>query len=616
MIGPENKIQDRHLCRRACVYVRQSTLVQVHEHQESTRRQYELYQRAHQLGWMDAQIEVIDEDLGRSASDVSQTRTGFQKLLGKVVTGEVGAIFSVEISRLARQDSEGHRLVEVAALTDTLLIDEQQVYDPRLSDDRLMLGLKVLLSSNEIRLMGQRLRENQLRKAQRGELHLNLPVGLVFVPHAGIRLDPDEQVQGAVRLLFDRFRLSGHVSAVAKYFHNNGLLFPRRKGSWQGPLEWSPLSIVRVRAVLDNPLYAGAYVYGRSKRCTIVRDQGQVHRPRLPLPQEEWAVAHWGAFPGYISRAEYQANQTQLAQNRAKPHIPGAWSRRRDGHALLTGKILCGRCGRPMHVGYQGTNGSRSVYVCNSNQLHHGESACQRMPGKAIDEFVASRLLAALTPAQIELSLALVEEVERQQAELNQQRQRHIQAAYYAANLAQRRYEQVDPANRLVARTLEQQWEARLQEVNRLEAEFTALGQKNPRPFHPEQRQALLRLATDLSQVWLSPTTTWTERKDLLELLIADVTLTRHDTGIMVQIRWFTNRVETGQLPLPVRNNQPTSAGIVERIRQLYEKHSDGEIAEILNQEEIRTSRGNIFNAKRVEMVRRRNEIRKRSVQP
>jgi DNA invertase Pin-like site-specific DNA recombinase len=616
MIGPENKIQDRHFCRRACVYVRQSTLVQVHEHQESTRRQYELYQRAHRLGWTDAQIEVIDEDLGRSASDVSQTRTGFQKLLGKVVTGEVGAIFSVEISRLARQDSEGHRLVEVAALTDTLLIDEQQVYDPCLSDDRLMLGLKVLLSSNEIRLMGQRLRENQLRKAQRGELHLSLPVGLVFVPHVGIRLDPDEQVQGAVRLLFDRFRLSGHVSAVAKYFHENGLLFPRRKGSWQGPLEWSPLSIVRVRAVLDNPLYAGAYVYGRSKRCTIVRDQGQVHRPRLPLPQAEWAVAHWDAFPGYISRAEYQANQAHLAQNRAKPHIPGAWSRRRDGHALLTGKILCGRCGRPMHVGYQSTNGSRSVYVCNSNQLHHGESACQRMPGKAIDEFVASRLLAALTPAQIELSLALVEELERQQTELNQQRQRHIQAAYYAANLAQRRYEQVDPANRLVARTLEQQWEACLQEVNRLEAEFTALGQKNPQPFHPEQRQALLRLATDLPKVWLSPTTTWTERKDLLELLIADVTLTRHDTGIMVQIRWFTNEVETGQLPLPVRNNRPTSAGVVERIRQLYEKHSDGEIAEILNLEEIRTSRGNIFNAKRVEMVRRRNEIRKRSVQP
>jgi DNA invertase Pin-like site-specific DNA recombinase len=616
MTRHENKIQEAHLCRRACVYVRQSTLVQVHEHQESTRRQYEMYQRAHQLGWMDAQIEVIDEDLGRSASDASQTRTGFQKLLGKVVTGEVGAIFSVEISRLARQDSEGHRLVEVAALTETLLIDEQQVYDPRLSDDRLMLGLKVLLSSNEIRLMGQRLRENQFRKAQRGELHLNLPVGLVFVPHAGIQLDPDEQVQGAVRLLFERFRLSGHVSAVAKYFYENGLLFPRRKGTWYGQLEWSPLSIVRVRAVLDNPLYAGAYVYGRSKRCMIVRDQDQIKRPRLPLPQNEWAVAHWDAFKGYISREEYEANQAYLVQNRAKPHIPGSWSRRRDGHALLTGKIVCGRCGRPMHVGYQGTNGSRSVYVCNSSQLHHGETACQRMPGKAIDEFVSARLLAALTPAQIELSLALIEELERQQVELNQQWQRRIEAARYAANLAQRRYEQVDPANRLVARSLEQQWEACLQEVSRLEVEFTAFGQKKPQLFHLEQRHELLRLASDLPKVWLSPTTTWTERKNLLELLIADVTLTRLEAGITVQIRWFTNEVETGQLPLPVRQNRPTPASLVERVRQLNEQYRDREIAEILNREGIKTSHGNAFNAKRVEMIRRHNGISNHSVQP
>lgn len=615
MTRDENKIQEVHLCRKACVYVRQSTLVQVHEHQESTRRQYELYQRARQLGWLDAQIEVIDEDLGRSASDASQMRTGFQKLLGKVVTGEVGAILSVEISRLARQDSEGHRLVEVAALMDALLVDEQQIYNPRLSDDRLMLGLKVLLSSNEIRLMGQRLRENLFRKAQRGELHLSLPVGLVFVPHVGIQLDPDEQVQGALRLLFERFRLSGHLSAVAKYFYENGLLFPRRKGSWQGPLEWSPLSITRVRAVLDNPLYAGAYVYGRSKRSTIIHDQDQIKRPRLPLPQEEWAVAHWEAFKGYISREEYQANQAYLAENRAKPHIPGAWSRRRDGHALLTGKIICGRCGRPMHVGYQGTNGARSVYVCNSNQLHHGEPACQRMPGKAIDEFVSEHLLAALTPAQIELSLALIQELERQQAELNKQWQRRIEAAHYAANLAQRRYEQVDPANRLVARSLEQQWEACLQEEKRLEVEFAAFSQKKPQLFNPEQRLALLRLATDLPKVWLSPTTTWTERKNLLELLIADVTLTRHETGITVQIRWFTNEIETGHLPLPVHQSRPTPASLVERIRQLNSQYPDTEIAAILNREGLKTSRGNVFNAKRVEMVRRHNGISKCSVQ-
>jgi polyhydroxyalkanoate synthesis regulator phasin len=237
------------------------------------------------------------------------------------------------------------------------------------------------------------------------------------------------------------------------------------------------------------------------------------------------------------------------------------------------------------------------------------------MPGKAVDEFVSERLLAALTPTQVGLSLALVEELERQQAELNKQRQRRIETAYYKANLAQRRYEQVDPANRLVARSLEQQWEACLQEVNRLEVEFAAFGQKKPQHFNPEQRLALLRLATDLPKVWLSPTTTWTERKDLLELLIADVTLTRHATGITVQIRWFTNEVETGQLPLPVHQSRPTPASLVERIRQLNEQHTDRQIAEIMNQEGLKTAHGNEFNAKKVEMIRRHNRISKHSVQ-
>ena len=611
----ENKIREVHIRRKACVYVRQSTLAQVQEHQESTKRQYELYKRARQLGWMDSQIEIIDEDLGHSASDASQPRTGFQKLLGKVVTGELGAIFSVEISRLARQDSEGHRLVEVATLTETLLIDEQQIYDPRLSDDRLMLGLKVLLSSNEIRLMAQRLRENQLRKAQRGELRLNVPVGLVYVPHVGIQLDPDEQIQGLVRLLFERFRLSGRLSTVVQYFHENGLLFPRRKGSWHGKLEWGQLSLERVREALANPLYAGAYVYGRSKRRTIIHSENHIERPRLPLPQDKWAVVHWDAFKGYISKEEYEGNQLCLAKNRANPHVPSP-SHRRNGPALLGGKLLCGRCGQPMHVGYQGTNGCRSVYLCNARQIHYGETACQRVPGKSVDQWVTERIMRALTPAQIELSIAILEEFDRQQTELTRQWQRRLEAARYAANLAQRRYEEVDPENRLVARTLEQQWEACLQEIGLLEAEFASFCRKKSPSFAPEQRDALLRLATDLPKIWFSPTTTWTERKDLLELLIADVTLTRHESGITVQLRWFTDEVDTSQLPLPIsRGGISTPFGLVERIRDLYEQHADGEIADILNREGLKTSRGNAFTAKSVEMTRRRNSISRSSTQ-
>jgi DNA invertase Pin-like site-specific DNA recombinase len=611
MIPHDNKVREVHLSRTACVYVRQSTLAQVQEHQESTRRQYGLYQRARQLGWPDERIEIIDDDLGHSASDVACVRAGFQRLLGKVVTGEVGAIFSVEVSRLARQDSEGHRLVEVAALTDTLLLDEQQVYDPRLSDDRLMLGLKVLLSSNEIRLMNQRLRENKLRKAQRGELRLNLPVGLIFVPHLGIQLDPDEQVQNAVRLLFERFRLSGRLSAVVRYFHDNGLVFPRRKGAWHGQLEWGVLSLERTRDVLANPLYAGAYVYGRTQRQLIVHSEQQIERCRRPLPAQAWAVAQWDAFSGYIDRAEYEANQVRLARNQANPHLP-ARTRRRDGPALLSGLILCGHCGQPMHVGYQGTDGSCIVYLCNMRQIRYAEPVCQRIPGAAVDRCVTERVLAALAPSQIEVSLAVLDELERQQADLLRQWQRRLEAARYTANLAQRRYEQVDPANRLVARTLEHQWEACLAEAERLEADFAAFRREKPVILSTEQRQSMLTLATDLAQVWSAPTTSWTERKDLLELLIADVVLTRHETGIIVQIRWLTNQVETVQLPLPIRSRIPTPAVIVERIRSLCSTHTDQEIADVLNQEGLMTSHGNTFSAAVVAGTRFRNGIRKR----
>ena len=608
MIPAKDKVRQDHLQRKACIYVRQSTLAQVQNHQESTRRQYDLVHHARQLGWTDERIEIIDEDLGVSASDVARARPGFQGLLSKVVTGEVGAVFSVEISRLARQDSEGHRLVEVAALTETLLIDEQQVYNPLLPDDRLMLGLKVLLSSNEIRLMGHRLRENIVRKAQRGELRLNLPVGLIFVPQQGIQRDPDEQVQGAIRLVFERFRLTGHLSSVVQYFHENGLLFPRHKGCWQGRVEWSKLSLERTRETLANPLYAGAYVYGRSKRQTIILPDQHIARPRQPLPIEQWAVVHWDVFEGYVSRDEYEANQTRLKQNRANPHLPSSFHRR-DGPALLGGMILCGRCGQPMHVGYQGTNGSRSVYLCNYRQIRFAEKACQRIPGKAIDQWVLERLLAALTQAQIELSLATVNELVRQQAQVDRQWQRQLEAAHYAAGLAQRRYEQVDPQNRLVARTLEQQWETCLQEIDHLEAEFTSFRQKKPLTISAEQRQALLHLASDLPKVWSAPTTSWTERKDLLELLIADVTLTRHETGITVQIRWFTNQIETGELPLPVKNNTPTPVVIVERIRSLCSAYTDCEIAEIFNREGLKTARGNAFSGDNVNALRKRHKI-------
>ena len=601
----ENKLTSGHLERKVCIYVRQSTPMQVQIHGESTRRQYDLRYRAIELGWREEQIVVVDEDLGKSASDLGRDREGYQRLLGEIVSGQVGALLSVEISRLARQDSEGHKVVEVAALMETLLIDESRIYDPRLSDDRLMLGLKVLLSSNEIRQMGQRMEENRLRKAQRGELRLKLPVGLVSEGGGKIGLDPNQAVQGAVRTVFEQFRLRGQQRDVLRYFNDNNLLFPRHRGNWEGPLEWARLSVPRVRDVLTNPLYAGGYVYGRTEFKISLNSKGNLVRKLQERPREEWEVVRWGAYEGYISQEEYEANQERL-----KPGVRK--SRRSDGPALLSQSVLCGRCGQAMYTHYQGNRGDYVTYICCADQLHYGKSICQRIPGARIDRFVTQRLLEVLSPAQIELSLAAMAALERQQAALHRQWQLQLEGARYSARLAQRRYEQVEPENRLVARQLEKNWERELTEVAGLEEMYQRFCQKQPLRLSDAQRQDLLCLAQDFPRLWEAETTNWAERKNLLKLLIADVTLTRQAESIRVQIRWHTNQAESHDLPVPVSGSPKTPNLIVERLRSLYRTHTDPEIAAILNQEGLRTAYGNLFTPRIVADTRRRNCLDKR----
>ncbi|MDR3576146.1 MAG: recombinase family protein [Anaerolineaceae bacterium] len=611
-----NKVCPEHLSRLACVYIRQSSLIQVQLHQESTRRQYALQERAISLGWSEEQLVIIDEDLGHSASQVGQLRPGFHRLLDLVVTGQAGAIFSLEVSRLARQDSEGYRLVEVAALTGVLLIDEQQVYDPDLSDDRLMLGLKVLLSSNEVRLMHQRLQENKLRKAQRGELRLSLPVGLIYDRQAGVMMDPDEQVRGVVKMVFEQFRTSNRLSQVVQFFAEHGILFPKHKGNWDGPLEWRPLSRNRARNILANPVYAGAYIYARTARQAVIHPEHGLQRRARPLEEKDWGVARWDAFEGYISRQEYTANQARLELNLQRPNIAQR-GRRRDGPALLSGLVWCGHCGQRMYVNYSGDQGQYIAYLCNTQQIRYGKQVCQRVPGKLVDQLVETCLLAAMSPSQIEVSLAVLEELERQQAELNQQRQRRVEGAQYGARLAQRRYEQVDPDNRLVARSLEAQWEACLKEVDRLKDELDQTRSREMAAPTPKQRQELMKLAEDLPRVWNSPTTSWIDRKDLLELLIADVTLTRQEDCTQVQIRWHTNQVDAYQLPLPRLGSPSTPTVIRQRIRELYQQNlMDKEIAVILNQEGLKSAIGNSFTPRSVLDTRIRNGIRREFQNP
>jgi DNA invertase Pin-like site-specific DNA recombinase len=613
MTIPNPKIQADHLQRLAYIYVRQSSLAQVQDHQESTRRQYELQQRAKQLGWSPESIVVLDADLGHSASNPHISRSGFAQLLAAVALGQVGAIFSVEVSRLARQDSEWHRLVELAALSGALLIDEQQEYNPRCLDDRLLLGFKGLLSSLEVRQMGMRLWENKLRKAQRGELRIHLPVGLVFDRQQGVRLDPNEQVQAAVRLLFERFRLSGSINQVVRYFHQNELLFPKHHKGWEGPLEWGRLSCQRVGAALTNPLYAGAYVYGRLTRRVAAKTVAQMHRQKVRLPQEAWLVDLWQAFPSYIAQDEFEANQARLAQNR--PKILGK-GRRQDGMALLSGIVLCGQCGQRMQVVYSGKDHQHITYVCGRRRRSYAQGACQRVPGREVDQAVAAAMLAALTPAQVELSLAVLKEIEHQQALLRQQWELRLEAARYAVHLAQRRYEHVDPENRLVARTLEKEWEVCLQEQQTLETTLERFKKQAPLSLDETQRQRLLSLVTDLPQVWQAETTSWAERKELLRLLVADVTLTRQISDIQVQVRWHTNAVHTFSVSFPLRGTIPLSKPVIDRVRELSRTHTDGEVAEILNQEGLSTAQGKLFTVRRVQGLRRRFDIQRLSSQP
>jgi hypothetical protein len=416
-------------------------------------------------------------------------------------------------------------------------------------------------------------------------------------------------------MVFERFRISRHLSNVVRYFYENGLLIPHHVGNWDGPIEWRELSLPRARNILTNPLYAGAYVYGRTTRRAVSGTQQNIQRKVRPLDPDTWKAVQWDAFQGYISRAEYETNQAILAANLPPGNILQR-GRRKDGSALLSGLVLCGRCGKPMYVYYSRRNKQYVTYVCATRRLHYAQPACQTIPGAQVDRLVMESVLQALNPAQIELSLSLTQEVERQQAELSNQWQRHLEGARYAAHLAQRRYAQVDPDHRLVAHNLEAEWEAALQKVTQMEADFALFSQQKPLQLSPQERQHLVELAQDLPGLWSAPSTSWTERKNLLELLIADVTLTRLAEGIRVQIRWQTNQVDSCLLPLPVIGSPPTPPQIAQRIRDLYQLNTDQQIAKILNQEGLKTACGHTFTTRIIADTRRRIGIHKQPYNP
>jgi DNA invertase Pin-like site-specific DNA recombinase len=539
-----DKIGPEHRERRAFVYARQSTPAQVSQHRTSTERQLGLADRAAELGWSTDQVEVIDEDLGCSGR-FTEGREGFQRLAAQMSMGKVGAVFSVDASRLARSSADWHRLLEIAVLTRTLLIDEQTVFDPRDPNDRLVLGMKGTMADFELVYMRQRLEGGRWHLARRGAYRFRPAAGYVHEDDESSRLvvDPDEEVQRAIKLVFDRYRVFGTVSAVVTHFAEHGLRFPSRYGK---RLDWVRLNTSRVHAILTNPTYTGAYVFGRARGETIL-DGGKRRRRVRELPLSEWRVNIPNSHPAYISWEEFLANQKRMSENAARRQNDPAKGAAREGHALLQGLLLCGCCGSRLRVRYGGTGGRRAAYQCTKlEQEGFADNHCLDVGARNLEEPIVAIVLGALKHQPLSDAIRAVELVEEQDAALDKQWQLRLERARYDAKRAERQYDACEPENRVVARTLEKRWNERLAEVETLEREHAAFTAKHRVELSDLDRQRIMQLATNVPRLWRAKTTTDRDRKLLLRSLIKDVSVQAIDvprSTLRTQILWHTGAV-------------------------------------------------------------------------
>ena len=562
----ETAIPPQQLARLAIVYVRQSTPKQVARHQESTRRQYQLAEEAARLGWPRPRISVIDDDLGPSGTS-STHRTGFQRLVTAISLGAVGLVLVTEVSRLSRLDSDWHRVIELCAVFETLIADEDGLYDPRDPNDRLVLGLKGTLFSAELHILRARMRGGLLNKARRGELALRLPVGFRRLPDGSVVQDPDEQVRTTIQTIFAQFAVLRNGRAVQRYFAAHHLLMPRlgQVGPDAGRLTWVTPTYQMIQQVLTNPVYAGVFVYGRRVQQAQPGDPPALRVRHRPLA--EWEIVLPGIYPGYITEAEYYANRDVLRANLYN-FVKRQFGAPREGPGLLVGLLLCGRCGRRMSPSY----GSRAqVYHCRREQMTYLTAQCQSFPRAYLDDAVRDSFFAALQPARLETLLAALTLVEQERQALDRQWQFKLERARYAVQLAQRQYDAVDPDNRLVARELEKRWNQALGDLDTLEREYAAARRTDLAPLTRAEQDAVRHLAGDLPAVWTAPTTTPADRKRLLRLAIQEVTVTVLPTkprSAALTIRWSggatTQQTVTAR---PTGWHCTTEATLVEQIR-------------------------------------------------
>jgi DNA invertase Pin-like site-specific DNA recombinase len=600
---PDLKVTADHLQRDAYLYVRQSTLRQVAENGESTQRQYALRDRAIAAGWPPERIHVIDCDLGKSGANAI-ARDGFQELVSEVALAKAGIVMGLEVSRLARNSADWHRLLELCALTATLILDEDGVYDPASFNDRLLLGLKGTMSEAELHILKARMRGGQLNKARRGELEIGPPVGLIYRPDGSLDLDPDVEVQGALRLVFDTFERTGSAIRTVRFFLDQGILFPRRlrKEPNKGELLWAPPRHARILQVLHNPRYAGAFVYGRTR--TRHRPDGRVSQIKVPMA--DWQFVMPDLHRGYIDWERFKANQVRLADNARAYGVKRRSGPVREGPALLQGRVLCGLCGERMGVRYSQEHGRTvPVYLCQETVVRRGGKICQSVPGKVVDPAVGALLVELMTPMALEVSLAVQRELEARAAETDALRRQHIERTRYEAELARRRYMKVDPDNRLVADALEAEWNEKLRLHTDVVEDYERRGPDEAAALDAEMRRHVLELAEQFPRIWSDPRVDMRERKRILRLLVDDVTLVKTD-AITAHVRLSGGATRTLKLdrPLPIAQIRKFKQEVVKEVDRLLDSYCDREIADILNQRGVRTWEAKPFNLKKIAFIR------------
>jgi DNA invertase Pin-like site-specific DNA recombinase len=606
-LAHEKKIGGRHQERLAIVYVRQSSAHQVQRHQESTQLQYSLVSHAERLGWPRERIAVIDDDLGISGAS-SEGRLGFQRLLSEVALDHVGIILGVEMSRLARSCKDWYQLLELCALFGTLICDLDGLYDPACYNDRLLLGLKGTMSEAELHILQQRMWQGALQKARRGELVSKGTIGYVRASDHLV-MDPDEQARSVVRLVFDQFDRLGTMTAVLRYLVANEIRLPVRppSGPNKGELEWRRPNQSALRNMLTHPVYAGAYVYGRSCQSRKARQQKRPCR----LPRSEWLVLLRDRYPAYISWEQYEANQLRLEQNRSRY---GSRCSVRRGRALLAGLVVCGRCGRRLCIQYSGSS-SKPRYNCSANHSHYGEPLCQNLSAQTLDDEVVRLTLKALQPLALDVSLQVATDIQEQRDAAEKRWCQQLERAAYEADRARRQYHAVEPENRLVARTVEAAWEEKLRGQRDLQEQYERFLAEQPKVLTAEEQERIRRLAADVPSLWHAPSTTDADRKEILREVIDRVVVNVEGESEWVEakIYWAGGHQSYTRFRRRVLRFDQLSAWpqLLQRLRDLLRAGiSVPKIAVKLNEEGLRTADGTPFSEGRVRMLMLRQGLR------